>query len=118
LYNKAAVELWGNSPELGKSEFCGSWKLYWPDGTPLPHADARWQWRCADDGDHFILTWSESGGPPVDRQTDGAGFGTLLARATVSGQLGGEISRDWKPEGLSIRPMVARNSLSVQRSED
>jgi PAS domain S-box-containing protein len=24
-------------PELGKSEFCGSWKLYWPDGTPMPH---------------------------------------------------------------------------------
>jgi hypothetical protein len=28
FYNKAAVELWGSSPELGKSEFCGSWKLY------------------------------------------------------------------------------------------
>ena len=27
----------GCRPELGKSEFCGSWKLYWPDGTPLPH---------------------------------------------------------------------------------
>ena len=24
-------------PEIGRSEFCGSWKLYWPDGTPLPH---------------------------------------------------------------------------------
>ena len=22
---------------MGKDEFCGSWKLYWPDGTPLPH---------------------------------------------------------------------------------
>lgn len=36
-YNQAATELWGLSPELGKSQFCGSWKLYWPDGTPLPH---------------------------------------------------------------------------------
>jgi PAS domain S-box-containing protein len=36
-YNEAAAELWGCRPELGKSEFCGSWKLYWPDGTPLPH---------------------------------------------------------------------------------
>ena len=35
--NEAAVTLWGCRPELGKSEFCGSWKLYWPDGTPLPH---------------------------------------------------------------------------------
>ncbi len=36
-YNQAATELWGLPPELGKSQFCGSWKLYWPDGTPLPH---------------------------------------------------------------------------------
>jgi PAS domain S-box-containing protein len=37
FYNEAAVDLWGVRPEIGKSEFCGSWKLYWPDGTPLPH---------------------------------------------------------------------------------
>jgi PAS domain-containing protein len=28
-YNAAAAELWGVKPELGKSEFCKSWKLYW-----------------------------------------------------------------------------------------
>ena len=37
FFNEAAVSLWGVRPELGKTEFCGSWKLYWPDGTPLPH---------------------------------------------------------------------------------
>src|SRR5712664_2829934 len=37
FYNDAAAELWGVRPELGTSAFCGSWKLYWPDGTPLPH---------------------------------------------------------------------------------
>jgi PAS domain S-box-containing protein len=37
FYNEAAAALWGCRPELGKNEFCGSWKLYWPDGTPLPH---------------------------------------------------------------------------------
>lgn len=37
FYNDAAVEMWGVRPELGRSEFCGSWELYWPDGTPLPH---------------------------------------------------------------------------------
>jgi PAS domain-containing protein len=35
FYNEAAAELWGCRPELGKSEFCGSWTLYWPDGTPI-----------------------------------------------------------------------------------
>ena len=37
FYNEAAAELWGCRPQLGKSEFCGSWKLYWPDGRPMPH---------------------------------------------------------------------------------
>ena len=37
-FNEAAASLWGCRPELGKAEFCGSWKLYRPDGTPLPHA--------------------------------------------------------------------------------
>jgi PAS domain S-box-containing protein len=36
-FNEAAAELWGQSPELGSSQWCGSWKLYWPDGRPLPH---------------------------------------------------------------------------------
>src|SRR5215831_8341796 len=36
-YNDAAVALWGYRPPLGTSEWCGSWKLFWPDGTPLPH---------------------------------------------------------------------------------
>ena len=36
-YNQAAALLWGQRPELGESEWCGSWKLYWPDGRPLPH---------------------------------------------------------------------------------
>jgi PAS domain S-box-containing protein len=38
-YNEAAAALWGNRPTLGTSEWCGSWKLYWPDGTPMAHAD-------------------------------------------------------------------------------
>jgi PAS domain S-box-containing protein len=36
-YNEAAIGLWGRRPILGSSEWCGSWKLFWPDGTPLPH---------------------------------------------------------------------------------
>lgn len=37
FYNEAAAKLWGVRPELHRSEFCGSWKLYWPDGSYLPH---------------------------------------------------------------------------------
>src|SRR2546428_7621150 len=37
FYNRAAAELWGHHPEIGSSQWCGSWRLYWPDGRPLPH---------------------------------------------------------------------------------
>ncbi len=37
FYNAAAAQLWGCEPEPGTSTFCGSWKLYWPDGRPMPH---------------------------------------------------------------------------------
>ncbi|MDB6005493.1 MAG: Histidine kinase, partial [Prosthecobacter sp.] len=35
LYNAAAVELWGRQPEIGKDVWCGSWRLYRPDGSVL-----------------------------------------------------------------------------------
>jgi PAS domain S-box-containing protein len=38
-FNEAAAEMWGQRPQLGDSQWCGAWKLYWPDGTPLAHAD-------------------------------------------------------------------------------
>lgn len=36
-YNEAAARLWGCRPQIGKAEFCGSWKLYRLDGTPMAH---------------------------------------------------------------------------------
>lgn len=38
-FNEAAARLWGRSPELGATQWCGSWKLYWPDGEPMPPVD-------------------------------------------------------------------------------
>ena len=36
-FNQTAVEFAGRTPTLGSDEWCVTWKLYWPDGTPLPH---------------------------------------------------------------------------------
>lgn len=36
FYNKSATELWGRVPEVGKDLWCGSWKIYYPDGKPMP----------------------------------------------------------------------------------
>jgi PAS domain S-box-containing protein len=38
FYNVAAASFWGREPEIGE-EWCGSLRLYWPDGTPMPHGD-------------------------------------------------------------------------------
>lgn len=37
-FNEAAAELWGRRPALGE-EWCGSFKLFWSDGSPLAHGD-------------------------------------------------------------------------------
>ncbi len=37
IYNEAAVELWGQSPAIGKTLWCGAYNVYRPDGSPLPH---------------------------------------------------------------------------------
>jgi PAS domain S-box-containing protein len=39
FYNDQAVTLWGRRPRLGEEDrrFCGSLRLYWPDGRLMPH---------------------------------------------------------------------------------
>src|SRR5437870_3361750 len=39
FYNQAAVSLAGRRPELGSDRWCVSWRLYWPDGTPMAHEE-------------------------------------------------------------------------------
>ena len=36
-YNRAAADLAGRQPEIGKDEWCVTFRLFMPDGTPLPH---------------------------------------------------------------------------------
>jgi PAS domain S-box-containing protein len=37
MFNQAAATLAGRAPQLGTDTWCVTWKLYQPDGTPLPH---------------------------------------------------------------------------------
>ncbi|HEX7007548.1 MAG TPA: PAS domain S-box protein [Alphaproteobacteria bacterium] len=39
FYNEAAAALWGYRPALGSDLWCGSWRLYWPDGMRMPHEE-------------------------------------------------------------------------------
>lgn len=36
FFNPAAAKLWGRSPEIGKDLWCGSWKIFYPDGKLMP----------------------------------------------------------------------------------
>jgi len=36
FFNRAAAQFWGREPELGE-EWCGSLRLFWPDGRPMRH---------------------------------------------------------------------------------
>jgi PAS domain S-box-containing protein len=38
FYNRAAARFWGREPELGEL-WCGSYRLFYPDGNPMPHED-------------------------------------------------------------------------------
>ncbi|MHB2210786.1 PAS domain-containing protein [Methylobacterium sp. CM6257] len=35
-YNEAAADLWGYHPELGKTRWCGCWRIFTTDGEVLP----------------------------------------------------------------------------------
>lgn len=49
-YNAKAVELWGRAPRLGDTEerYCGSLRLWRPDGSLLPHAETPMALALAD----------------------------------------------------------------------
>ncbi len=89
-------------------EFATNAAKYGALSTSAGHVDVE----CSEVDDQFVLVWTERGGPPVQHETEEAdGFGSLLARATIRGQLRGEFSRDWNPEGLTIRFSVDRDRL-------
>jgi PAS domain S-box-containing protein len=39
LYNQAAAELWGRKPNIGEDLWCGSWRIYGPNGDPMPASE-------------------------------------------------------------------------------
>ena len=78
----------------------------------LSAPDGRIEIDCFEAGGQFVLVWKERGGPPLDAAVSDEGFGTLLTRATVKGQLNGSISREWAADGLVIRLSMDRERLA------
>ncbi|HKX91087.1 MAG TPA: PAS domain-containing protein [Sphingomicrobium sp.] len=66
-------------------------------------------WSAKDD--RLLLRWSEQGGPRIDDAPAVEGFGTALSHMTISGQLDGEMIRQWRPEGLLLELSLPMNKL-------
>ena len=58
------------------------------------------------------LSWQERGGPPIDSAPQREGFGSLLARRSVNGQLRGKLEFDWDPLGLAVNLSAALERLT------
>ncbi|WP_170151562.1 sensor histidine kinase [Microvirga subterranea] len=69
------------------------------------------EWRIADDD--VDLSWTETGGPPVASEPSFEGFGSQLAQRSISGQLGGTLSREWRSEGLRVHMTMPLNRLTA-----
>jgi two-component sensor histidine kinase len=67
----------------------------------------------ATETEHVCLTWLERGGPPVDPPDAPAGFGSMLVRRSVSGQLGGTIHHNWSEGGLIVTLRISRDRLTL-----
>ncbi len=59
------------------------------------------------------LEWQERGGPPMRKAPKIEGFGSLLARHSVEGQLHGQLAYDWDNDGLTARIDLAVERLAV-----
>lgn len=68
-------------------------------------------WRIR--GKRVELSWTERGGPPVAGPPERDGFGSLLARRSIAGQLDGTMRHDWDKDGLTVHLSVARERLTL-----
>jgi PAS domain S-box-containing protein len=57
---------------------------------------------CSVTNEVLLLSWTERGGPPIERQPEGEGFGGVMMRRIVSGHFGGGVSRQWERDGLAV----------------
>jgi PAS domain S-box-containing protein len=75
----------------------------------LPEGRVEVRWRT--DGERLRLNWTERNGPALAARPERRGFGSLLARSSIEGQLGGTIAYDWATSGLGITALIPLKHL-------
>lgn len=79
-------------------------------GSHPPAIDVSWSLSDGAGAPRLDLCWRESGGRIV--QPAGFGFGTKLIDASLRHELGGEVEREWTPDGLVLQislPLVGHD---------
>lgn len=89
-------------------EFATNAAKYGALSVPSGRVEVDW---TASNGE-LTLTWREFDGPGVEAEPKQEGFGSLLVRTTVGGQLAGRLQREWNPQGLIVRLVVPLERLA------
>jgi PAS domain S-box-containing protein len=70
----------------------------------VPEGCIRVDWTVREDD--LYMRWEEVDGPKVAEPPTLNGFGTILVKRSVVGQLQGTVEYDWRQEGLTMHVMV------------
>ncbi|MDQ6703525.1 MAG: sensor histidine kinase [Pseudomonadota bacterium] len=80
-----------------------------------PTGSIRIHWTTEQDG--LQLVWCEHGGPPVTGPPEKEGFGSILARRTITGTFAGKVEYDWEPAGVTTRFWIPLDQLGAEQIE-
>ncbi|PTE20464.1 histidine kinase [Cereibacter changlensis JA139] len=79
----------------------------------VPEGRVRLGWRT--DGEDFVLEWRETGGPAVTEPAS-SGFGSFLIRSVLADDFNGEVTLDYRRDGVVCRLVTAESNLAFRRS--
>jgi PAS domain S-box-containing protein len=61
--------------------------------------------------DAVVIVWTETGGPEITTPPAQTGFGTQLSDISIVSQLGGDLQRDWRRDGLAVHITIPKAHL-------
>jgi chemotaxis family two-component system sensor kinase Cph1 len=104
----------GLALSLALSELAGNAVEHGSFSVSSGRVDVAWTVEPSEDGDALLLTWTESGGPPVEA-TRPAGFGRTLIERSLAHDVNGRVQLDFRRSGLVCT--LAMPLLPTQRRQ-
>ena len=80
-----------------------------------PEGRVSLSWGLDEEAGLLRLRWEERGGPPPPAAPERKeGFGTKVLEATLVGQLGGTLRRDWPATGLVLEALLPLDRVAAE----